>query len=584
MRPRAALLVPGLLLGSFLLVACLGETSLPTLEAVPAPTLGAPSVDPTVAAMPRLSLGSFQQPPASNQPIPQIPHDLIGRSDCLMCHKQGVSSAPRVPDSHRGLESSLCQNCHTAPASTELSGAEMYTRVCAHCHGENGQGVFGPALNVKAYLQATTDAELRAAIVRGQGASEMLAWGDLGLLTDRQVEEIVAMIRAWEPTAPERSASVITHAVNAAYGDLAAGQALFARFCSGCHGLTGETQAGRGFILRVAVGSLDDATIARQISDGSLGMPPFHAMLTTDDINDLLALIRTWAAGPPTVSAVSFSGDEVYSRVCARCHGEAGEGGIGPPLNSKEFLSANNDEAIRQWVRRGTLGTSMLSWGDLGLLTPLQIDQLVAFIRAWEPTAPSRLSAQSTDGPPSAALGRSAEGKRLFAQFCSGCHGVIGERPTGGIVLGSEEFLSSVNDEIIASQIHNGGRKMPSFHAVLTTQQLNDLLAFLRAGLAGKSAPPSVPSFSADVLPILSKKCAACHGTAGGWSAATYDKVLKSGVHAPVIKPGDPSASLLVQRLQGTTASGGRMPPGTPLPAAEIDLIVNWILAGAPDN
>ncbi|MBI4771108.1 MAG: c-type cytochrome [Chloroflexi bacterium] len=578
---RSVILLPGLAL---LLAACLGEPALPALEADPAPTLPPPPANATVAAAPRLSLSLNGQAPVSNQPIPQIPHDLICRSDCLMCHKQGVGGAPRIPDAHRGLESSACQTCHVAPAGAQLSGREMYARVCARCHGEQGQGGVGPALNLKPYLRGVTDADLRAAIVRGRGASEMLAWGDLGLLSERQIDEIVALIRAWEPTAPEPAGPVAAAPASAASGDPVKGQALFAQLCTGCHGLSGEIAVGEGLILREAAGSQDDATLAGRIRDGGAGMPPFHALLTTNDINNLLALMRTWGAAPASApTAIAISGREVFARVCARCHGQNGDGGVGPPLNSKEFLAAYDDEAVRQWIERGTLGTSMLSWGDLGLLTSGQIDELVAFIRAWQPDAPSTAGGAQARGPADAARGDAAHGQQLFAQFCSGCHGLQGERQTGGVTLNSAAFLSSLNDELIASQIQNGGRQMPSFHAVLTGQDVNDLLAFMRAGFT-TTGLTAVPAFAADLLPIFEQKCAPCHGTLGGWSAATYDSVLNSGQHTPVVVPGDPDNSLLVQKLRGTQTTGGPMPPGAPLAADEIELVVRWVQSGAPDN
>ena len=585
MIPRSVVLVFGTVLAALLLAACLGESALPLLEDVPAPTLAPVPVDPTVAAVPRLSLSLVGQPPVSNQPVSQTPHDLIGRSDCLMCHKQGVSDAPRIPDAHRGLDSSTCQTCHTAPASAELSGAEMYMRICARCHGESGEGNFGPALKVKEYLRRVTDDDLRAAVLRGSATSEMMAWGDLGLLSERQIDELVVMIRAWEPTAPEVAGPMVIEPANAAFGDPEQGEVLLAQYCTGCHGLNGEIAVGDGFILREAARSLDDATLARQIRDGIREMPPFHALLTTDDINDLLALIQTWQAGPlATATPILLSGEEVFARVCARCHGRDGEGGIGMALNSKEFLAANDDEVIRQWITRGTLGTSMLSWGDLGLITTEQIDELVAFIRAWEPDAPSTASRPTLARPPSAEAGDDAQGEQLFAQFCSGCHGLAGEHRTGQMILNSEEFLSSVNDEILASQIQNGGREMPSFHAVLTSQDVNDLLAFMRSGFSSEGVVISSPSFSADVLPVLAESCGLCHGAAGGWSAATYDEVVNSGLNAPAVIPGDPEGSLLVQRLRAAQTGDGLMPPSGPLPADETELIVRWIAAGAPEN
>jgi hypothetical protein len=49
------------------------------------------------------------------------------------------------------------------------------------------------------------------------------------------------------------------------------------------------------------------------------------------------------------------------------------------------------------------------------------------------------------------------------------------------------------------------------------------------------------------------------------------------------VKSGDPDASYLVQKLEGHAAEGVRMPAsGPPLSRESIDLIRQWIAAGAP--
>jgi hypothetical protein len=48
------------------------------------------------------------------------------------------------------------------------------------------------------------------------------------------------------------------------------------------------------------------------------------------------------------------------------------------------------------------------------------------------------------------------------------------------------------------------------------------------------------------------------------------------------VEPGDPNASYLIRKLEGTATVGGRMPlGGTPLPQADIDVIRQWIIDGA---
>ena len=50
------------------------------------------------------------------------------------------------------------------------------------------------------------------------------------------------------------------------------------------------------------------------------------------------------------------------------------------------------------------------------------------------------------------------------------------------------------------------------------------------------------------------------------------------------VNPTNPNSSYLIQKLEGTAASGGQMPPSGGLQQADIDTIRQWISAGAIDN
>lgn len=54
----------------------------------------------------------------------------------------------------------------------------------------------------------------------------------------------------------------------------------------------------------------------------------------------------------------------------------------------------------------------------------------------------------------------------------------------------------------------------------------------------------------------------------------------------PLVKPGAPTGSYLVDKLLGTNlCSGSQMPKaGSSIPSAQIDLIRSWICQGAPNN
>ena len=92
------------------------------------------------------------------------------------------------------------------------------------------------------------------------------------------------------------------------------------------------------------------------------------------------------------------------------------------------------------------------------------------------------------------------------------------------------------------------------------------------------------PSFNADILPILTNRCAfaGCHVAGGpeGIDLRTYNAVIAGGRDDDIVIAGDVRDSELVEQIVE-----GEMPPGgPPLPAAQIQLIIDWINEGAKNN
>lgn len=83
-------------------------------------------------------------------------------------------------------------------------GSQLFANNCSSCHGDNGVGGDSPALNARAFLTSTSDDQLRILVSAGVPGTEMPTWGiDLGgSLTDQQIQQVVAYMRAWEPHAP----------------------------------------------------------------------------------------------------------------------------------------------------------------------------------------------------------------------------------------------------------------------------------------------------------------------------------------------------------------------------------------------
>lgn len=111
-------------------------------------------------------------------------------------------------------------------------------------------------------------------------------------------------------------------------------------------------------------------------------------------------------------------------------------------------------------------------------------------------------------------------------------------------------------------------------------------------GGGGVVDPPVGVSWAGDIQPILDDNCIGCHGAGG---SAGLD--LRSGVShgnlvgvpstesaLNLIEPGDPDQSWLYLKITGQQDVGDSMPPGGSLGDAAIDLVHDWIEAGAADN
>jgi hypothetical protein len=70
----------------------------------------------------------------------------------------------------------------------------------------------------------------------------------------------------------------------------------------------------------------------------------------------------------------------------------------------------------------------------------------------------------------------------------------------------------------------------------------------------------------------------------GGWDASSYQSVMTTGNNAPTVIPGNVADSLLAQKLLGTQVEGTIMPPSGKLTDDEIQIILDWIAAGAPEK
>jgi mono/diheme cytochrome c family protein len=85
-------------------------------------------------------------------------------------------------------------------------GQQLFSQNCAACHGANGEGVIGPALNSQQFLSLVTDDQIRSIISTGIPGSQMSAYSQefFGPLTEDQIDSIASYLRSWEENAPDR--------------------------------------------------------------------------------------------------------------------------------------------------------------------------------------------------------------------------------------------------------------------------------------------------------------------------------------------------------------------------------------------
>jgi mono/diheme cytochrome c family protein len=172
------------------------------------------------------------------------------------------------------------------------------------------------------------------------------------------------------------------------------GRSLYEENCALCHGREGEGVDGPPLNDSNLLTDTSDETLFSVISSGvpNTEMPAWNQIhggpFTDQEIRQLVAFIRNWEEDAPDRLEMAMMGDPVnglviYSDTCTICHGEQGAGtNVAPTLNNPEQLSALNDEWYIETISEGRPAKGMPTWGTV--LSPAQIRDLVALLRAWE--------------------------------------------------------------------------------------------------------------------------------------------------------------------------------------------------------
>jgi mono/diheme cytochrome c family protein len=487
----------------------------------------------------------------------------IYTQQCETCHDQMVQAVGNPLELQRvlsegqeysGHEGVDIPNWNEALTSTERNallnflaapdGQRLFAINCAGCHG---QGV----------AFAGTEDELRTLISLGGQHLSMPAWK--GTLSENDLQALAAYVV--DP------------------GSYPPGETLFGQHCAACHG-------------DVVPSAPDRDSAVKIISSGGahVTMPVWGNILTEEQLDALIQYTFDSSKGEG-----AGVGATLFVEYCSSCHGQFGEGGPNParagdiiaPISSSEYLRTRDDITLRNIISRGQPNFGMSPFGEAygGPLNDGQIDSIVAFIRSWETNPPVELPPEIISGTPSAPDESSLSGSQIYVAVCASCHGENGE---GGIgpALNTQEFQDSYDDQAMFDTINTGheATSMIAWGEILTSDQITQLVQYIRS-FNSDGVSTGTGSFSKDVEPLFQTRCQACHNqntALGGWDSTSYEAVMTSGNNGPVVIPDDTANSILAQRVTG--AQGAIMPPTGKMSDAEIQLILDWIAAGAPEN
>ena len=177
----------------------------------------------------------------------------------------------------------------------------------------------------------------------------------------------------------------------------------------------------------------------------------------------------------------------LYAQNCTGCHGAEGKGGAAIALANPVYLAIADDTILRRATASGVPGTSMPAFAQSagGMLTEKQIDVLVGGIRGrWSKTGLFK----GPDPPPysSSATGDSTRGSKVYAAYCSSCHGDSGRggQKAGSIVEGS--FLALISNQELRTIVIAGRPELgaPDWRddipgKPMSAQEISDVVAWL---------------------------------------------------------------------------------------------------------
>jgi mono/diheme cytochrome c family protein len=328
-------------------------------------------------------------------------------------------------------------------------GAWLYEGKCVTCHGPYGQERVASTYE--------RDDELSTAIEGGSGGC-FIDWGyrNGGPLRSKDVQALIAFMRAWEALGGPPDLPALP--------------------------------------LQPTPTSLPTPTLSSQGARASPTPPP------NAELNPQVKVIIE--------GSELAMGAWLYTQNCHRCHLAYDVYRMGSGLAT---------ETIERNINKGKIGTTMPAFSrrEGGELKAREIRAIVAYITAFEaldapPALPEVLFTPPTPDPQdflmiplpqiAAVQGDALNGERLYARYCSACHGFRGEGGLGAPL--ARAWPSLRPDLMVRAALVAGipGTVMPAWErrggGDLSEEEIHDLVTYVLAlpvqpPLAGEATPPT---------------------------------------------------------------------------------------------
>jgi mono/diheme cytochrome c family protein len=234
-------------------------------------------------------------------------------------------------------------------------------------------------------------------------------------------------------------------------------------------------------------------------------MPAFR--FSEEDFKAMTTYLATLKT-PPTATTAA----ETYKALCARCHGEKGDG-LGPvatyidpaprDLTKAAFFNSKPRERFVQSIKNGVAGTSMPGWTKV--LNDGQIEGLLAHVEATftkDKRRDQKARNVAEQNPVASSAASIARGEQTFLARCTGCHGrkADGKGPNSLDMsprprnLRNSPFVHALPDKRLMESILYGvqGTAMPPWIDYgMSANDAGDLANFIRS-LSQASARPQL--------------------------------------------------------------------------------------------